>query len=125
MATIPYTIVKTSNPLVWIVKWLTMVGSTDDVGAAFSVATVPGGGGSDRSVQFGPGTFGTSTMVFQGSNDGGTTWITLADPQGNALSKTANAIEAVLEYTAQVRPALTGSGNGTGLACWLVVKGSR
>ena len=124
MATIPYTIYKTANPFVYVVAWVAMAGSTSDVGAAFDVSTVPGAGGADRSVQV-LGTFGTSTMLIQGSNDGGTTWTTLADPQGNALSKTAAAVEAVLEYTRAIRPSVGGGGNGTGLECWLVVKGSR
>ena len=124
MATVNYTITKTSNPLVWIVSWEGLAGATADVGQAFDVSTVPGAGGADRSVQF-LGTFGTSTLLIEGSNDGGTTWATLADPQGNALSKTAAGIEAVLEYTRAIRPSVAGGGSGSGLKVYLVVRGSR
>lgn len=125
MATIPYVIVKTANPFVHVVKWTEMEGSTNDIGEVFDLTKVQGAGGSDRSVQMGPGSFGTSTMHFQGSNDFGATWVTLSDPQGNTLSKTAQAIEAILEYTGQVRPSLAGGGNGVDLECWLIVRGSR
>jgi hypothetical protein len=65
---------------------------------------------ADRSVQL-SGTWGTATVVLQGSNDG-TTWFTLTDPQTVAISKTADALEQVLEMTQFVRPLLSG-GNGT------------
>ncbi len=121
MATIDYSISKTSNHEVWIVEWESLAGATSDVGAALSVASVPGAGGGDRSVQF-DGTFSGTTIVLQGSNDG-TNWFTLADPQGNAISKSSAALEAVLEYVAYVRPSVSG---GTGsLNCRLVVKGSH
>ena len=68
--------------------------------------------GSDiRSVQF-DGTFGTGgTIVFEGSNDG-TTYFTLTDPQGNAVSKTAAALEAIEERPRFIRPKVT-AGDGT------------
>lgn len=53
------------------------------------------------------GTFGGGTVVIQGSNDGGVTWTTLTDPQGNALSLTAAAIEKVQENPLQYRPVAT------------------
>lgn len=58
---------------------------------------------SDRSVQF-VGTWGGGTVVWEGSNDGGTTWATLTDPQTTAISKTANALEQVIEVTELARP---------------------
>lgn len=64
-----------------------------------------------RSVQLG-GTFGAGgTVVIEGSNDG-TNYITLTDPQANALSKTAAAIETIQEVTRYVRPRVT-AGDGT------------
>src|SRR3990172_5773841 len=59
-------------------------------------------GSGDRSVQV-DGTFGAAVTI-QGSNDG-TTYYTLTDPDGNALSFTANALEQVLEITRYIRPA--------------------
>lgn len=56
---------------------------------------------SDRSVQL-EGTFG-GTVTMQGSNDG-TNYQSLTDPQGNAIAKSAGAIEAISEATLFVRP---------------------
>lgn len=53
------------------------------------------------------GTFDSSTVVWQGSNDG-SNWVTLTDPQGNSISKTAAAIETVSECPLYCRPSVTG-----------------
>lgn len=53
------------------------------------------------------GTFGGGTVVIEGSNDGGTTYTTLTDPQGNALSFTAAGVEKVQENTQLIRPRAT------------------
>lgn len=50
------------------------------------------------------GTFGTATVVLEGSNDGGTTYTTLNDPQGTPLSFTAAKIEQVEEPMLLIRP---------------------
>ena len=60
----------------------------------------------DRSVQI-AGTFGSATIVLQGSNDG-TNYATLTDPQGNAISKTAAAIEMVAEVARYTKPSTSG-----------------
>jgi len=66
----------------------------------------------DRSVQV-TGTFGAGGSVsLKGSNDGGTTWVVLTDPQGNALTFTAAGLEAVSEFTQLIRPEVT-AGDGT------------
>lgn len=78
-------------------------------------------GSADRSIQF-LGTFGAGgTIVLEGSNDG-TNYATLTDPQGNAISKTAAAIEAVLELTRFVRPRVTAGDGTTDLQAHLLVK---
>jgi hypothetical protein len=66
---------------------------------------------SDRTVQMN-GTFNNVTMVLEGSlEEGGAgTYFTLTDPQGNAISKTSAAGEAVTEIAQYVRP--NGSGGG-------------
>jgi hypothetical protein len=79
---------------------------TDTVGAPIPFAEY-----ADRSVQI-SGTFGGATIVWEGSNDG-TNYITLTDPQGNAISKTAASIEGVLEITRYARPRITGGAGGT------------
>ena len=66
---------------------------------------------SDKTVQVG-GTFGVGgSVTIEGSLDG-TNYIALTDPQGNALTKTAAAIEAVSEAVPYVRPRVT-AGDGT------------
>jgi hypothetical protein len=64
---------------------------------------------SDRSVQI-AGTFGAATVVMQGSNDG-TNYAPITDPQGNSISKTSAAIEAMTELCRYVKPTFSG---GTG-----------
>lgn len=66
---------------------------------------------ADASVQF-AGTFGTSTVSIEGSNDG-TNWAVLNDAQGNALSAVATAkIEQILETTRYKRVVVSaGTGN--------------
>ena len=67
---------------------------------------------TDKSVQV-SGTFGAGGSVrIEGSNDGGTTWAVLTDPQGNDLNITTAKIEMVTEATALVRPRVT-AGDGT------------
>jgi hypothetical protein len=61
---------------------------------------------ADRSVQM-SGTWNASTILWEGSNDG-TTYLPLTDPQGNSISKTADAIEAVTEVCELARPRVTG-----------------
>lgn len=61
---------------------------------------------ADRSVQF-AGTWGGGTVVWQGSNDGGTTWFTLTDAQATAISMTADGMEQVVEITELARPKAT------------------
>jgi hypothetical protein len=68
---------------------------------------------ADASVQF-AGTFGTSTVSIEGSNDG-TNWSVLNDAQGNALSGVNTAkIEQILESTRYKRVVVAaGTGNVT------------
>lgn len=116
MATITATLnraAKVASRDVWIVQWPAM-------GNADTGTSVRMGGASDRSVQI-EGTFGGATVVIQGSNDG-TNWQTLTDPQGNALSKTAAALEQIEELTQYIR-ASTSGGTGTNLNVTLLLKG--
>lgn len=64
------------------------------------------GGSAVRSVQI-AGTFGGSTVLVQGSNDG-TNYATLTDPQGTAISKSTAAIEQIEEVTRFVKPSASG-----------------
>lgn len=65
----------------------------------------------DRCVQVG-GTFGVGGSVnLEGSNNA-SAYLVLTDPQGNAITKTAAAIEQVLEGAQWNRPNVT-AGDGT------------
>ena len=62
------------------------------------------------------GTWGGATVVIQGANeDVDASYITMVDPQGNALSKTADAIETLLENPLFIRVKSSG-GTGTVVA---------
>ena len=90
-------------------KWIWEAMGNADSGGALD----PNGGGinfADKTVQM-SGTWGSATIVLQGSNDG-VTWFTLVDPQGNAISMTSDGLEAVLENPLYIRPKSSG-GTGT------------
>lgn len=72
------------------------------------------------------GTFGSGgTIKLRGSNDG-TNYYDLTDPQGNAISKSAAGIEAVIEAPVYVRPEVTAGDGSTDLQCRIMArKGSR
>ncbi len=76
--------------------------------------------GNEKSVQI-TGTFGSATILLTGSNDG-TNYATLTDPQGNAISKTSAAIEAVSEHTRYIKPSTSG-GTGSAITVTVLVKG--
>ena len=100
-----------------VVTW-TPLTSANNVGAA-----VEAPGMSDRSVQF-SGTWDSATAVLQGSNDG-TTWFTLTDPQGNAISATADKLEMIEELTRYIRPSTSGGGGSQSISCIVLMKRVR
>lgn len=120
MATINYTIEKTANPLVWVVSWLGVTNA--DTCVPFDVSTVPGAGGTDRSIHV-VGTFGTDAALLTGSNDG-VNFAALNDAEGNSIALGSTGLVQVLEYTRAVAPLVTG-GAGGDLDFYLLVKGSR
>lgn len=81
------------------ITWEGIVGSADD-------------GASVRVVQYGDktvhivGSAGTGGQItIQGSNDGGTTWTTLHDAQGNDLAAMIpGTIELIAESPIEIRP---------------------
>jgi hypothetical protein len=58
------------------------------------------------------GTFNSATVVAQGSNDGGTTWNTLTDRQGNAVSFTVDGLKTIQDLPALLRPFSSGGTSG-------------
>lgn len=66
---------------------------------------------SERVVQV-TGTWGGTTVTVEGSNDG-STWFTLNDAQGSAISKTVDFIEQVTECPLYMRIKSTGGAGAT------------
>lgn len=116
MAVINYTNLRTLPAgTAWTFTWTNL--ATGDTGQPVEMTDA-----QDRSIQV-SGTFGTSTFTLEGSNDG-TNWFVLTDPQGNNISKTAAALEAISEAVRYVRPNVSG-GAGATLTAVLFVKGQQ
>ena len=79
---------------------------------------------SDRSVQV-IGTFGGATVTMQGSNDGGTTWNTLNDAFGTALTFTAGGIKQVTEVCGHMRPLVSSASGTTDLTVLCIARRPR
>lgn len=70
---------------------------------------------SDRSVQV-FGTFGSGGQItIEGSNDGGSHWQTLSDPNGNALNITTSSLKAITEAAIDLRANCSSGDNTTSL----------
>lgn len=110
------------------VKWLALANgdSGDPIGGANPAASsISMGWFPDRCVQV-LGTFGTGgSLTMQGSNDGGTTWATLTDPLGNALTFTAAGMKQITELPHIIRPIVTAGDGSTNLAVWLNLRGAE
>ena len=119
MATISPTIARITpfGDEAHVITWALLT-AANAVGAAIEMP-----GSSDRSVQI-DGTWDSATFVLQGSNDG-TTWFTLTDPQGNAISKTSDALEMVSELTRYIRPSTSGGGGSQSINCRVLLKKVR
>lgn len=77
---------------------------------------------ADRSIQV-TGTFGAGgNLRWEGSNDGGATYATLTDPQGNALDFTAAKIEQITELVELARPRVTAGDGTTSITVTLVAR---
>lgn len=113
MATI--TAVTTGIPdQTWQVKWAAM--GNADTGSSVAFGQYP-----DRTIGI-VGTFGGATVTIQGSMDGGTTWATLHDFQGNSATFTAAALFLIAENPTLIRP-ITSGGSGTAVDVYCL--GSR
>lgn len=76
---------------------------------------------ADRCFQV-TGTFGAGgSLTIEGSNDG-INWAALADPQGNALTFTAQKVEQALELPRYVRPNVTAGDGTTSLVATLCMR---
>lgn len=106
MATVTPTLTPTTSPHNLTVNWEGFAAS-GDVGTA-----VKYGNFTDRTVQVLGDFTGSLSIRIEGSNDGGTTWTVLTDPQGNALNFTAAGIEAISENPQQIRCRATAGSGG-------------
>lgn len=118
MATITPTVTKLGgDESVVKIAYAAMTNATSDVGAPIAFVQWV-----DRSVQV-TGTFGTGGhCIIKGSNDGGTTWAALTDPQGNALDFSSAKIEAITEVAEMVRPEITAGDGTTSLAVTFILR---
>jgi len=99
------------------VKVLTWAGiGNADTGVPVSIPKF-----ADKTVTI-TGTFAAATVVLQGTNDPATEWLPLTDPQGNAISKSAAAMEAVTENPLWIRPAVTGGSGETNITVIIVAR---
>lgn len=105
MATITPTTDRNTAAGAVLVTWDNM--ATGDSGAAFGLNAA-----ADLTFQV-TGTFGGSTVTFQGSNDG-TNWHPLTQRGGTAnMAYTVASVQIAQEMPAFIRPTITG-GTGSG-----------
>lgn len=74
---------------------------------------------ADRTIYF-LGTWGGATGIWEGGD--GSTYVPLADPQGGAISKTADAIEVLLEIPEFSRPRLSAVGVGATVTATAILR---
>lgn len=77
----------------------------------------------DRTVEV-EGTWDGATFKYQGSNRG-SSYVSLTDQQGNAIEKTVDAIEAVIEDAGLQRPLVLGGDELTSLYCTVVARRNK
>lgn len=77
----------------------------------------------DRTVQF-AGDFDGANATLQGSNDG-TNWVALTDPQGNALTKSAGALETVMETPRYTKVTSSGGGGSQSITISIFCRRTR
>lgn len=106
--------VKGLNEFAHTITWTGLLNGDDG-------APVQMPGSNIRSIQF-TGTFGSGgTIQIEGSNDG-VNYVVLTDPQGNNISKTAGALEAITELTLYIRPRVTAGDGATNLSATLLIR---
>ncbi len=116
MAAIPYVITRSPDVRSMVIQWTAVTEADTCVAAPYPTH-------ADRSVQV-TGTFGSATVLIQGSNDGGSTYATLNNAADAALSFTSAGLEAILESTALVKPTISG-GTGQSLNIYIHMRGEK
>ena len=98
------------------VSWTGLTNATSDTGRAWTP-----GQHTDKTVQA-VGTFGAGgTVAIQGSNDGGTTWAVLHNPQGTDLAIQDSEPLMISEGPQQIRPAITAGDGATDIDVYIHV----
>ena len=126
MATINPTITTLADGSALLVTWTPMIIIDTDPGAPevleYDIGLpVEFPRFSDRSVQV-VGTWGVGgSITLKGSNDG-TNYYALTDPQGNAITKTANALEQITELVQYIKPEITAGDITTSLTVKLLMR---
>jgi hypothetical protein len=120
MATITPTIIELEpfDGSVFRVTWANLANGDDGV-------PITRTSHADRTIQF-KNTFGAGgTVVFEGSNDTGTTYKTLTDQSDNAISKTAADLESVMQVPEMSRPRVTAGDGTTSITAIAVIRRSN
>lgn len=116
MATVSYALDDTAPGHVITATWV--------LGNADSGVAIQAPDAADRSIQL-FGTFGSATVVVEGSNEiVPTTYATLNDAAGNALSKTSAGVFFVAEDVRWLRVRSSG-GSGSAITCILLARSIR
>ena len=119
MATVNPTITPISDHVV-LFSWTLTNANTDGAPIGHKYAEF-----SDRCVQL-SGTFDSATIVIQGSNIAASpSYETLTDPQGNAISKSAAALEQIMECPLWMRPFASGGGASQSVVVTLLARRQR
>jgi len=102
------------NNLVMYTTWSGLLNG--DSGTPYSMP-----GFADRAFQI-TGVFGVGGSISIEGSLNGTSYIVLTDPQGNALTKTAAAIEQISEIVKFIRPNVTAGDGTTNLTVSLIAR---
>jgi hypothetical protein len=105
---------------VQVIKWANMR-SAGNVGKPYACPNF-----ADKSVHV-TGAFYGATVTIQGSNepDDPSSWVTLNDTGGTALTFTSAAIKQIRENSYWVRPSISGGAAGTELTVYLLIETTR
>lgn len=111
------TVTDASRRASWVVVW-TPLTSANNVGDSFDMSAW-----SDRTAQV-TGTFGSATVIMQGSNDG-TNWFPLNNLQGTAFSLTQAGAKGIAEVARYMRPSTSGGDGTQSLTVTMVATGYK
>ena len=102
-----------------MIKWTSML--SGNIGTAYPCPNY-----ADKSIHVTGGFYG-ATVTIQGSNepDNPSSWITLSDATGNALTFADVGLKQILENCYWIRPIVTGGAGGTNINVYLLAETTR